>query len=201
MKRITLLTVPESRGWGIACLDPRMARPTFGVVDTFGCKTQSYDDATLINSSAGSLKIADNSRYHPACPNYGQVPGIHSDPEYDMYAGLGIEDDDDEDNDHVVDEEEADEATDDSDEDNLEPQWASTADTLQEPVQTNPSEDITDSRSSQAQAGGPTSQDPGVPSGKSPRPHDVIYSIFLFNTFPHAHLLILICTSKRCVAI
>lgn len=176
-----------------------MARPTFGVVDTFGCKTQSYDDATLINSSAGSLKIADNSRYHPACPSYGPIPGIYGDPEYDMYAGLGIEDDD-EDNDQLVDEEEADEATDNSDEDNLEPQWASAADTLQEPFRTYSSGDITNTRLSQVQADEPTSQDPGLPSGKSPRSHDAIYSIFLFNTFPRAHLLILICTSKRCVA-
>ena len=61
--------VPGSRGrrgWGVACIDPRVFQLTQNQEDTYGCSCLTDTSATFLDITEGARSVADSSLWHPA---------------------------------------------------------------------------------------------------------------------------------------
>ena len=64
-----------ARGWGLACIDPRISQLTQSQVDTYGCICLTDIGQTFLDITRGARSVPDNSVWHPAFSRLGPIPG------------------------------------------------------------------------------------------------------------------------------
>lgn len=62
------------RGWGLACIDPRISRLTKSQEDTYGCTCLTDIGQTFLDITRGAKSVPDNSSRHPAFSSHVPVP-------------------------------------------------------------------------------------------------------------------------------
>lgn len=64
-----------ARGWGLACIDPRVSQLTQSQEDTYGCTCLTDVGQTFLDITRGARSVPDNSVWHPAFSRLVPVPG------------------------------------------------------------------------------------------------------------------------------
>ena len=59
-------TLRGTRGWGLACVDPRVSQLTQNQEDTYGCSCLTDISETFLDITEGARSVADSSLWHPA---------------------------------------------------------------------------------------------------------------------------------------
>ena len=67
-----------TRGWGLACVDPRVSQSTQNEEETYGCSCLTDISETFLDITEGARSVVDGSHSHPAFLNLVSVP--HSVP-------------------------------------------------------------------------------------------------------------------------
>ena len=68
-------TATGARGWGLACIDPRISQLTQSQEDTYGCTCLTDIGQTFLDITRGARSVPDNSVWHPAFSRLAPVPG------------------------------------------------------------------------------------------------------------------------------
>ena len=63
-----------ARGWGLACIDPRISQLTHSQEDTYGCTCLTDIGQTFLDITRGARSVPDNSVWHPAFSRLVPVP-------------------------------------------------------------------------------------------------------------------------------
>ena len=63
-----------ARGWGLACIDPRISQLTQSQEDTYGCTCLTDIGQTFLDITRGARSVPDNSVWHPAFSRLVPVP-------------------------------------------------------------------------------------------------------------------------------
>ena len=65
-----------TRGWGVACVDPRVSQLTQSQEDTYGCSCLTDNSETFLDITEGAKKVADSAPCHPAFLRPVSVPNF-----------------------------------------------------------------------------------------------------------------------------
>ena len=65
----------RSRGWGLACIDPRISQLTQNQEDTYGCTCLTDIGQGFLDITRMARSVPDNSVWHPAFAKLVPVPG------------------------------------------------------------------------------------------------------------------------------
>ena len=63
-----------ARGWGLACIDPRISQLTQSQEDTYGCTCLTDVGQTYLDITRGARSVPDNSLWHPAFSRLVPLP-------------------------------------------------------------------------------------------------------------------------------
>ncbi len=63
-----------TRGWGLACVDPRVSQLTQSQEETYGCRCLTDISETFLDNTEGARSVADSSLWHPAFWRLVSVP-------------------------------------------------------------------------------------------------------------------------------
>lgn len=63
-----------TRGWGLACVDPRVSQLTQSQEDTYGCSCLTDITETFLDTTEGARYVTDSSLWHPAYSRLVSVP-------------------------------------------------------------------------------------------------------------------------------
>ena len=64
-----------TRGWGLACVDPRTSQLTQNQKETYGCGCLTNISETFLDITEGARSVPDSSGWHPAFSRFVSVPG------------------------------------------------------------------------------------------------------------------------------
>ena len=64
----------RTRGWGLACIDPRVSQLTQSQQDTYGCSCLTDISETFLDITEGARSVADSFVWHPAFLRLPSVP-------------------------------------------------------------------------------------------------------------------------------
>lgn len=67
--------LPGARGWGLACIDPRISQLTRSQEDTYGCTCLTDVGQGFLDITGMARSVPDNSVWHPAFARFVPLPG------------------------------------------------------------------------------------------------------------------------------